>query len=191
MKPDLRQELRECVTGRVCLMGVGNPDCGDDGLGVRLAESLAKRLEHLPNAPAVIDGGMNPERFIGRVADGGFDSLVFLDAVDFGAEPGSVLVADSTEMASRFPQISTHKISLGVLAGWVEASGNTKARLIGVQPESLKMGQELTPTVQVTLEIIEELLCDLWCEQPRPLSGELPLPDYECMASRPYVKVQL
>jgi len=173
-------------------MGVGNPDCGDDGLGMQLAESLAKRLEHLPNAPVVIDGGMNPERYIGRVIDGGFDTLVFLDAVDFGAEPGSVLVADSKEMASRCPQISTHKISLGVLAGWVEASGNTKARLIGIQPESLKMGQELTPKVQKTLEIIEELLCNFWCESKQRASGEMAPCDYEWMAGGPYsTKVQL
>jgi len=191
LKPDLQEELRKCAMGRVCLMGVGNPDCGDDGLGMRLAEALAKRLGHLPNAPVVIDGGMTPERYVGRVADGGFDTLVFLDAVDFGGEPGSVLVADSAEMASRFPQISTHKISLGVLAGWVEASGKTKARLIGIQPESLKMGRELTPSVQRALEIIEELLCNVWCEETKRVGGELPPPDYGCMASRPYTKVQL
>jgi len=144
---------------------VGNPDFGDDGLGIHLAEMLAKRLENYPNPPLVIDAGMMPERYIGRIADEGFDLLVFIDAVEFGGEPGSVLVADSEEMASRFPQISTHKISLGILANWVEASGTTKARLIGVQPESLVMGQDLTPTVQKTLEVLEELLCELWCEE--------------------------
>jgi hydrogenase 3 maturation protease len=144
---------------------VGNPDYGDDGLGIRLAESLAKRFENYPNAPAVIDCGTMPERYVGRLADEGYELIVFLDAVEFGGEPGAVLVANSEEMASRFPQISTHKIALGMLATWVEANGTTKARLIGVQPESLKMGQELTPAVQQTLAVLEELLFDLWLEE--------------------------
>jgi len=143
---------------------VGNPEYGDDGLGIRLAELLSKRFEPVSDPPMVIDAGAMPERYIGRIIEQGYDSLVFLDAVEFGGQPGSVLVANSAEMASRFPQISTHKISLGMLSNLVEESGNTKAWLIGVQPESLKMGQELTPAVQDTLEILDELLFGLWCE---------------------------
>ena len=169
-------------------MGVGNSEYGDDGLGVRLAEALARRLERVENAPTVIDAGMLPERFVGRVAEEGYDSLVFLDAVDFGAEPGSVLVADGEEMKSRFPQVSTHKISLGMLASWVEGSGKTKARLVGVQPESMKFGQGLTPTVQQTLEVLEELLCDVWCEEAVK-SAQAPTPD-ERLARRPFAEVQ-
>ena len=57
-------------------------------------------------------------------------------------------------MVARFPQISTHKISLGLLAKRAEANGTTKAWLLGVQPESLKPGEELTPAVQATLELL-------------------------------------
>ena len=47
--------------------------------------------------------------------------------------------------STRYPQISTHKISLGVLAGFVESNGVTKAWLLGVQPESLKQGEASVP----------------------------------------------
>jgi hydrogenase 3 maturation protease len=146
-------------------MGVGSTDYGDDGFGIRLAEKLERNLANRPNGPIVIDAGTMPERYTGRVADEAYDSLVFFDAVDFGGEPGDVLVADSEEMESRFPQISTHKISLGMLARWIESGGVTKAWLIGVQPESLKMGQGISPTVQNTLDILEELLNDMWCKE--------------------------
>jgi hydrogenase 3 maturation protease len=146
-------------------MGVGSTDYGDDGFGIRLAEKLAVKLANRPNAPVVIDAGTMPERYTGRIADEAYDSLTFLDAVDFGGEPGDVLVANSEEMASRFPQISTHKISLGMLANWIESSGVTKAWLIGVQPESLRMGRGISPTVQDSLDILEELLSDIWCEE--------------------------
>ena len=58
--------------------------------------------------------------------------------MDFGAAPGSVVFLNSREMAARFPQISTHNISLGMLAKCVEAGGKTRAWLLGAQPESLK-----------------------------------------------------
>ncbi len=55
-----------------------------------------------------------------------------------------MVLLNSDEMTARFPQISTHKISLGLLAKRVEANGTTKAWLLGVQPESLRPGEELT-----------------------------------------------
>jgi hydrogenase maturation protease len=107
------------------------------------------------------------------VVDEGFDHLVFLDAVEFGGAPGSVVFLDSGEMAARFPQISTHKISLGVWAMWVEAAGTTKAWLLGVQPESLKPSQSLTPTMQTTLASLRQLLCSLEPLQTKEVATEL------------------
>ncbi|MGA2482091.1 MAG: hydrogenase maturation protease [Candidatus Acidiferrales bacterium] len=154
--PALRQQLEQCLTGCVCLMGLGNVDYGDDGFGVRLAEELL--AAGLPEGWQAVVAGTTPERWIGRVADGGCENLVFLDAVEFGGAPGSAVFLDSGEMAARFPQISTHKISLGLLAKWAGANGTTRAWLLGVQPESLGAGQQLTPTAQKTLDALCELL---------------------------------
>ncbi len=40
--PDFREQLQQLLQGRVCLMGLGNVDYGDDGFGVRLAQALAE-----------------------------------------------------------------------------------------------------------------------------------------------------
>ncbi len=160
---DLREDIRRCFSGRVCLMGLGNTDYGDDGLGVLLADTLAERLNrerHASSPAEVIIAGTSPERFIGTVGRA-FDHLIFLDAVEFGGEPGSVVFLDAREITARFPQISTHKISLGLLAALTEQNGTTKAWLLGVQPGSLKTAQSLTPAVQTTLEILKELLWDM------------------------------
>lgn len=151
---DLRQQLECSLAGRVCFMGLGNVDYGDDGFGVRLAEQLKSS-----GIPDVIVAGTAPDRWISHFA--AFDHIVFLDAVEFGGTPGSAVFLDSAEIAARFPQVSTHKISVGVLARWVELPDGTKAWLLGVQPESLKSSQQLTPTVQVTLEALRKLLCVL------------------------------
>jgi len=158
----LPEQLRECLQGRICLIGLGNVDQGDDGLGVRLAERLLDM-----GVPHVVVAGPSPERYIGS-ANEGVDSLVFVDAVEFGGTPGSVVLLDCEEMTARFPQISTHKISVGLLAKLVESSGKTKAWLLGVQPETIKQGQTLTPVVERTLDA----LCDLLCDVLRPMQPE-------------------
>jgi len=149
--PNLREEIERHLAGRICFMGLGNVDYGDDGFGVRLAEEFI-----LSGVPDVIVAGTTPDRWMGQVT--GFDHIVFLDAIEFGGEPGAVVFLNSGQMAGRFPQISTHKISLGVLAQWVEASGTTKAWLLGVQAESLKPQRQLTPTLRETLEVLRDLL---------------------------------
>ncbi len=190
--PDLHQQLREILRNRVCLIGVGNVDLGDDGFGVRLAEALVgepaagaigtetrrgdagrqRRGEETaekhaeactPNGiSCVINAGTSPEHFLGWAGEGKFDHLIFLDAVEFGGAPGSVIFLDSAEMATRFPPVSTHKISLGLLAQLVEAGGITKAWLLGVQPQTLRHGAALSPVVQTTLEILVGLLREPW-----------------------------
>jgi hydrogenase maturation protease len=153
MMPGLREQIQSSLRGRVCFMGLGNVDGGDDGFGVRLAEALARS-----GAPDVLIAGTAPEQLAGRCADTGFDHLVFLDAVDFGAAPGSVVFLNSQEMAARFPQISTHNISLGMLAKFIESGGMTRAWLLGAQPASLKPASALSPAIRTTLALLTELI---------------------------------
>jgi hydrogenase maturation protease len=149
----LREQIQSSLRGRVCFMGLGNAEGGDDGFGVRLAEALTRA-----GVPDVVAGGTAPEQLAGRCAAAGFDHLVFLDAVDVGAAPGSVVFLNSQEMAARFPQISTHNIALGMLARYVESGGVTRAWLLGAQPASLKRAPAISPAIQTTLEILAELI---------------------------------
>ena len=203
----LRQQLREILHGRVCLVGVGNVELGDDGFGVRLVERLGKRgtrnaergmprAEHEPwrrgrepfplpegedqrdgKAPAeqpmgnqwsLVIAGTTPERHMPQLAAGTFDTVLFLDAVEVGAAPGSVVLLNSSEMAARFPQISTHKISLGLLAQLIEAAGRTKAWLLGVQPESLRGSARLSSKLQASLDLLANLLAEVAPTSSRP-----------------------
>jgi hydrogenase maturation protease len=155
----LRQQMESSLQGRVCFMGLGAADGGDDAFGVRLAAALGQA-----GLPDVVVAGTAPEQLVGRCADSGFDHLVFLDAADFGAAPGSVVFLDSEEMAGRFPQISTHRMSLGTLAKCVESGGRTRAWLLGVQPASLKPSSALSPAIQTTLDILADLLVGVMSE---------------------------
>jgi hydrogenase 3 maturation protease len=150
---DLRTHLRQRLHGRVCLVGLGNPELGDDGLGVHLATQLAAA-----GCPDVVSGGSFPERALASLDLGRYDHLVFLDAVELGAEPGSAVFLSRREVCATFPQVSTHKLSVGLLASVVEQRGRTKAWLLGVQPQSLSSSATLSPTVQVTLDALTTVL---------------------------------
>jgi hydrogenase maturation protease len=118
--------------------------------------------------------GTTPERYLGGLMRERFEHVLFLDAVEFGAAPGSVVLLDASAISARFPQISTHKISLAVLSQWAQDNG-AKAWLLGVQPESLKPGQRLTETVETTLEALSSLLESLRPQPSLPTAGSQPI----------------
>ena len=168
---DLREALREHVRGRVCLVGIGNRDRGDDGLGVDLAEAM-RVLGHAD----VIVAERTPERWTEHLVRGGYQTVLFLDAVEMGTSPGSVVCLESHEVEARYPQVSTHKISLGTLARLIEANGSTRVLLLGVQPESVRAATELSAAVETTLAILRNLLAEVLPVKPTAFAvcGEQP-----------------
>lgn len=157
MIDDLRDMIAPVCRGATAFAGVGNADRGDDGAGIVLARRLASA-----GVPFVWDCGATPERAVAQLRGGGFDSVVFLDAADFGAAPGAVAVFDACEIAGRFPQISTHKLSLGTVARLVAGGSACRVWLIGVQPRSIDMnGATLSAPVNTTVNLLAHCLAEL------------------------------
>jgi hydrogenase maturation protease len=170
---DLRNALRQRLTGRTCLMGIGNPDRGDDGFGVRLAEAV-----HALGVSDVIVAERTPERFVPPLRRGDFQTILFLDTVEMGAAPGDVALWDACEIVGRYPQLSTHKLSLGTLARLIEieTDGATRVFLLGVQPQSVDHTLGLSEPVQTTLDVLRDLLAEILPAGTQPLAvcGERP-----------------
>jgi len=135
-------------------MGLGNAAAGDDGFGVRLAEELARA-----GVPDVIVAArrraLGRPRRRGRVRPSGVPRR---RRPRRGARLGRL--ARRADNRRTVPQVSTHRISLGLLARWIESSGKTRAWLLGVQPQSLRPAGRLTPAVETTFEILREWLVE-------------------------------
>lgn len=144
----------------VCWVGLGNRDFGDDGVGLALAERLAERGAH-----PVFLAGTEPERWMDRIRHSGTRQAVFLDAVDFGGEPGSTALWVGAELQRRFPQISTHKLSVGTLAKVLEAETEMRVWALGVQPASLRAGDGLSPVVARTVNLLAAWICPSRCDK--------------------------
>ncbi|HOX00868.1 MAG TPA: hydrogenase maturation protease [Candidatus Paceibacterota bacterium] len=147
---DWLSELAECFRGRVCLAGLGRLGGGDDAFGVCLAERLA-RLEARPGV-RVLAAGTDLESCAHRLSAGRDDHVIFLDAVAAGQTPGTMIWMGGADLQNRFPAVSTHRLSLGLLARAIEDGGATCCWLLGVEPAALSLGAALSPVVAGVLE---------------------------------------
>jgi hydrogenase maturation protease len=175
MSKGLHTALQEALIGRTAFVGIGNLDLGDDGFGVRLAEDLSGA-----GLADVLVTDTVPENHLATLTDGEFDSVVFLDAVRTGTEPGSVVFLDATELKNRFPQVSTHKVSLGTLAQLIESKSHTRVWLLGTQPATVQQGTGLSKPMETTLKLLKVLLLDIL--HHRQKIGRIPA-GVECMVS--------
>jgi hydrogenase maturation protease len=141
------QELAGRLTGkRFGVVGVGNALRGDDGAGPALVARLAAGRARFP----AVDASEVPENYAGWIVNEGLDAVIFADAVEFGGAPGDwriIPIDDLMHSAS-----STHRLSLHFLIRYLKEEWRGEALLIGVQPKSMKLGEDLSPEVATGVE---------------------------------------
>ncbi len=146
--------LAELLVGRICVVGIGNRLAGDDGAGSVVAERLTGRL-----AGRVIDAGIAPENHLEPIVRDEPDTVLFVDAVDFGGRPGSVRMLDARTLAAG--GVSTHATSLGVIHDYLSARSPARVVLVGIQPGRLRLGAALSEEVATSVEAIASFIEDL------------------------------
>ena len=147
----LENQLSNFVDGKVCLMGIGNRHLHDDGVGSYIAEALRSCPEI-----DVIDTGLVPENYIEKVAGMHPDTILMLDATDFGGDPGEVRLIDPEKVA--YSGVSTHAGSLRMLAEYLQARTHARIALLAIQPVDTSDGEELSPSVSDTVADLLEAL---------------------------------
>lgn len=146
--------LAEHVVGRVCVVGIGNLLAGDDGAGSAVAQQLAGRA-----AGRIIDAGIAPENHLEPIVRDGPDTILLIDAVDFGGAPGSVRLLDPGALAAG--GLSTHATSLGMVHDYLRARSPARAVLLGIQPGQLRLGAGLSAAVARSVQAVASRLAEL------------------------------
>ena len=156
MTDEICSALEEICAGKTAFCAIGNADRADDGAGMVLGTLLEQA-----GIDNVFFGGMTPEKVLPSIRDNGFDSIVFLDAVDIGAETGAFAFLDAMQIVSLFPQVSTHKMSLATLAAIVCDTTQSRVWLIGIQPQSIAMSSSgISTGVFNTIEMLSRCIAD-------------------------------
>ncbi len=149
-------ELKEKLKGKILILGIGNPMKQDDGVGPALIEKLKSRKAEKLRAE-LIDAGSAPENYSGKIKQIKADTLVIVDAIDFGAEAGSIRVIGEKEI--KIQSLSTHNVSLKTFVDFLKVDlPNLNVIIIGIQPKEASFGEGLSPEVE---KAVDELCMSL------------------------------
>jgi hydrogenase maturation protease len=124
---------------------------GDDGVGLA---ALARLRERFAGAAGVdwIDGGTAGLALLPALESAG--RVLLLDAIDAGAAPGTLVELSGAALPRRLAaKLSPHQVDLPELLALAALRGAEPAELvaIGVQPERLELGAELSEPVAAAL----------------------------------------
>ena len=143
------------MKNKLALIGLGNILLRDEGAGVH-AVRILREEHHFTPAIEIVDGGTLGLDLLPYLEHS--DRLLFVDAVDFGKEPGYIGEMEDREMTASFRgALSVHDLGLSDLLRAAAWKGLKPERIcvIGIQPESVEMGLEMTPLIRGR---VEELL---------------------------------
>jgi hydrogenase maturation protease len=115
--------------------------------------------EEISDRAELIDGGTNALALLGLVEEAEY--LLIIDAVAADSSPGSVIRREGLEIPLfSTERMSAHQIGFQEVLALARLRGRFPAHmvLIGVQPQSLDWGTELTPTVSASLPCLTEMV---------------------------------
>ncbi len=157
-------ELKKRLRGKVVIVGIGNTLRGDDGAGPKLIEQLKNsQLLTLSSKLSLISVGEVPENYLAKIAEHKPDTIMLVDAVDFGSEPGSVRLIEQDTLKEE--SFFSHNASIKLIISYLRKTTKGLVLLLGIQPtKNLQMGSGLSEPVKQAIRRIEEFLirCVNW-----------------------------
>ena len=130
-----------CPEGKIVIITLGNELRGDDGAGILFGNLIKGKT---PYDLDVFDGLTAPENITRPVIDSKPDSIIIVDAMDFGGHPGEVTIALSDELQA--DTISTHG-TLGLLTKYLKIQTGAGIYILGFQSQSLTLGTGISSEV--------------------------------------------
>jgi hydrogenase maturation protease len=134
----------------ILVLGIGNVLLGDEGVGVRVVESLCKMHYDLLADVDLVDGGTLSFSLTGDIEDA--SAIVVIDASTLGEPPGCMRVMEGQAMDQflhTHRHRSVHEVGLMDLLAMVQATGKLPDRraLIAIQPQSIEWSETLSEPV--------------------------------------------
>jgi hydrogenase maturation protease len=139
------------TTGYRIIIGIGNPDRGDDAVGLHVIQCLAERLP--PEIRIVENHGD-----IGHLATAieNASHAVVVDAVCSGAEPGTIHEFDAadTPLPSRYFRCSTHAFGVAETIELMRSLDRLPKTLLvyGIEGWDFVTGAELSEEINASID---------------------------------------
>jgi hydrogenase maturation protease len=136
------------VKSRTALIGLGNILMRDDGIGVHAVREIEQRFRFTPKID-IMDGGTLGLALLPLIE--WYERVLFLDAVEAGLEPGTIVVREGEEVPAFLgSQVSVHQAGLADLMYAARLAGMMPPDvcLVGIQPQSVSLSLETTALLQ-------------------------------------------
>ncbi len=143
----------------VCIIGVGNILMQDEGVGPKVVELLRKEYTFEPEIE-IIDGGTLGLDLLPYIEK--YKKIIIVDVVDFGKEAGFIKVLKGDEIPPYLrTKLSVHHVGVQDLLEVARLMNFLPEELVlvGIQPESIDLGLDLTSTLAGKLnELTDEVI---------------------------------
>ena len=152
--------------GKNLILGVGNLLLSDEGIGIHAVKKLLE-TERLPEDVEIIDGGTAGLNLLYYLE--GVDRLVIIDAVETGGPPGTMVrLAGDKIPAYMALKVSPHEITLPdfLAAAKLRDLYPREVGVWGMQPESLEVGIDLSPSLAAKLDTLVDLVVGEFVNKP-------------------------
>lgn len=151
----LSEFLKGCT--RLLIVGIGNRMRGDDAAGCSAVSRMKGKIK---GDALLMDCGEVPENFIGEMKRLQPSHILFIDAVEMGADPGEFRFVDDELLISR--SLSTHKQSLKLLFAVLrESIPGVKITLLGIQPKTVDFGRGISRPVDNGLRTLVKKIVEV------------------------------
>ncbi len=143
--------LKDILKGKVVIVGIGNILKGDDAFGPMLLDRLEGKVK-----ATLINAGISPENYTGKIAKEKPDCILLVDAALLGKKPGEWEILKRDEIIKS--GFTTHDMSPAMFIDYMKERTGADIYLLGIQPQNISLGDEMTPVVKKTLEELSELI---------------------------------
>jgi hydrogenase maturation protease len=133
-------------------LGIGNLIMTDDGVGVKVIHHLSEHYRIIGDVE-LLDGGTLGLDLLPRLE--GIDRLLIIDAIETGKAPGTLARLEGDEIPVVMEtKLSPHQMGLKDLLAVAMLQGFRPPEmvLVGIQPENIDLGMELSPEVSARFE---------------------------------------
>jgi hydrogenase maturation protease len=150
------------TVGRIIVLGIGNPLCRDDGIGIRVVGEMRDSGKY--SGIDILDGGASPDLF--SLLDPDVSKLIIVDALRGGGRPGAIYrlklggenIADETPASLHGMGILDSLKLMKQLGRYLPA-----VIIIGIEPADVSHGLRLSPAIEALvpdlIKAVEEELC--------------------------------
>jgi len=142
--------LKSRLKGKVVVLGIGNTLRSDDGAGSVLAKRIKNKAAFI-----VFDAEASPENYLGKIISEKPDTVLIIDGVDFGGNPGETRLLEAWDIKTA-NLFATHNASISLTINYLQSNLKADIIILIIQPKFINFGDKLSKEVSDTLVELED-----------------------------------